>query len=98
MPNHKGATKVGGRQKGTPNKETACMRKAWTEAFDALGGSGNLAEWAKKNQTEFYKLASKLIPTTIAGDKENPLEFTIKYAAETARGKLDGIIISKNEN
>lgn len=31
-------------------------------------------EWAKDNETEFYKLASKLIPITVGGDAENPLK------------------------
>jgi hypothetical protein len=54
-----------GRQKGTPNKATASIKAAFVEAFDNLGGVKALVNWAKDNPTEFYRLASKLIPTEV---------------------------------
>lgn len=71
MANKKGATKVGGRQKGTPNKTTACMREAFLEAFNIRGGVPALLMWSAKsdeNETEFYKLASKLISSSIKAE------------------------------
>ena len=68
--------KFGGRKKGTPNKVTASIKEAFKEAFDELGGAQALVTWGQANQTEFYKLASKLIPTEIAGKVEG--EFIVK--------------------
>ena len=56
-----------GRQKGTPNKATASIKAAFKEAFEELGGAQALARWARENETEFYRLASKLIPTELTG-------------------------------
>lgn len=56
--------KTGGRKAGTPNKLTATVKAAFEEAFALLQDDeeANLVAWAVKNPTEFYKLASKLIP------------------------------------
>lgn len=55
--------KTGGRQKGTPNKTTSAVKEAFHHAFKGMGGMKALTAWAKLNQTEFYRLYSKLIPT-----------------------------------
>lgn len=56
-----------GRPKGVPNKVTTSIKNAFLEAFERRGGVDALIAWAAKdgNETEFYKLASKLIPTEI---------------------------------
>ncbi|SAL10444.1 hypothetical protein AWB73_00112 [Caballeronia turbans] len=61
----KGLPKTGGRQKGTPNKATVAVKEAFRAAFDDLGGTAALVEWAKENPTQFYQLFSKLIPTEV---------------------------------
>lgn len=68
MPRPKGSPKTGGRKAGTPNKVTASVRQAFEDAFNLLQSDdqANLLAWAKNNQTEFYKLASKLIPQDVA--------------------------------
>lgn len=58
--------RFGGRQKGTLNKKTVSIRAAFTEAFEKLGGAEALAKWARRNKTEFYKLASKAITSETA--------------------------------
>jgi len=58
--------KTGGRQKGTPNKVTKVFREAVLMAYDAIGGDSTFAEWARNNQTEFYKIAARLIPQDVA--------------------------------
>ena len=35
------------------------------DAFEELGGVDNLVEWAKCNQTEFYKMLAWLMPREI---------------------------------
>lgn len=65
--------KTGGRQKGTPNKFTSNVKDAFSEAFEMLGGAQALYKWAQRNQTDFYKLASKLIPADLnVGIVETP--------------------------
>ncbi len=91
----KGHKKTGGRKAGTKNKTTQCMREAWTLAFDKIGGAEALADWAQKNRTDFYKLASKLIPQQITGDKDNPVIVELQNAAASVKEKFDRIIKSR---
>ena len=67
MPFQKGNKKPenSGRKKGVPNKTTMAARVALVESFVAMGGINELTKWGKKNQTEFYKIWSKIIPTEI---------------------------------
>jgi hypothetical protein len=60
----------GGSRKGSPNKLTKSVKEAFEIAFSELQGDkeANLANWAKENTTEFYKLAAKLIPTSVNAD------------------------------
>lgn len=62
--------KTGGRKKGTINKFTASAKEAFQLAFDEMGGASELKAWALENQTQFYKLYSRLIPVdaTINGN------------------------------
>lgn len=64
MPFEKG---TGGRPKGAANKSTILVKTAFAEAFDELQKDPEvkLSAWGKENPTEFYKLASKLIPVQI---------------------------------
>ncbi len=63
-----GAAKLSqsGRKAGTPNKFTASVKDAFEFAFDEIGGAAALAAWAKDNQTAFYKIYSKMLPTDAA--------------------------------
>jgi len=65
----KGHIKKGGRTKGTQNKLTQSVKDAFEAAFSDLQGDENnsLLAWAKKNPTDFYKLAAKLIPLQVTG-------------------------------
>lgn len=51
-----------GRVKGVPNKTTVAAKEALALAFEGVGGVPALIDWARANQTEFYKLWSKLLP------------------------------------
>lgn len=80
MPAHKGHTKSGGRQKGTPNKTTRTAKEAFALAFDALGGYKRLVQWAKEdpdNLKVFYTLYARLIPVDVtSGNKAITVTFT----------------------
>jgi hypothetical protein len=82
--------KTGGRRKGTPNKVTASIKAAFSDAFDKLGGVPSLVQWGRENQTEFYKLVSKLIPSEVSMSGEmTPLVIDLVTAADV-QAKRDG--------
>ena len=56
-----------GRIKGSQNKLTRSIKEALLLAFNGMGGAAELERWGKKNQTEFYKICARLIPTEISG-------------------------------
>ena len=58
-------TKTGGRVAGTPNKISGAVRDNVVNVFNKIGGEEEMARWAKKNQTEFYRLYSKLLPRQV---------------------------------
>ena len=63
-----------GRKPGQQNRLTITVKEAFGQAFEKLGGADALAEWAQENQTDFYKLASKLIPTELGGQVKTVIE------------------------
>jgi hypothetical protein len=80
--------KMGGREKGTPNKVTKTLREMILGALDAAGGQEYLTRQAEKNPTAFMTLLGKVLPTTIAGDPDNPVEvgvLSIEAHRERAR-------------
>lgn len=67
----KGIEKMGGRKAGTPNRLTSTFREAVLLAYDTIGGHEAFSEWALENQTEFYRIASRLIPAEMGAKNEN---------------------------
>lgn len=59
-----------GRPKGMKNKSSTMFLEALSDAVQAMQNSKdhNLFAWGKKNPTEFWKIASKLLPTSIQAD------------------------------
>ena len=53
-----------GRPVGSRNKFTT-LKSAFIDAFEEIGGVDNLIEWARCNQTEFYRMLARLIPREI---------------------------------
>ena len=66
----RGMAKLGGRQKGTPNRITGAFREAVLLAYENIGGHEAFSRWAAQNPTEFYRIAARLIPTEIKGPSE----------------------------
>lgn len=64
--------KTGGRVKGTGNKVTTSMKEAVMSTLEWLQSQpkSNMRDWAIENTTEFYKIASKLIPTEVSANIE----------------------------
>lgn len=71
--------KYGGREKGTPNKVTRSVREAFERAFTLLQDDDKvkLEAWAKTNPTEFYKIASKLIPANVNAHLTGGLQLNV---------------------
>lgn len=61
---------LAGRPKGTPNKLTRTVKETVLAVFNDLQSDpeANLLSWAQQEPTEFYKIASKLIPTEVKAD------------------------------
>ena len=66
----KGHKKVGGIKKGSTREKSRSIKAAFEAAFEGLGGVDKLQAWAMANPTEFYKLASKLIPLDVRSVSE----------------------------
>jgi len=71
--------KTGGRQKGTPNVLTTSFKTAVVLAFEGIGGHRTFQKWAKENQTDFYKIAARLIPTEVVGDPDRPVALKVTF-------------------
>ncbi len=82
MPFVKGQKGLGGRKKGVQNRLTRSVKQAFEEVFRDLQADdqspAHLLNWAKENTTDFYKLASKLIPEEITGNVSLTVQLT-KY-------------------
>lgn len=79
--------KTGGRKKGSLNRVTVAAKEAFTLAFQGMGGVPGLRKWGSENQTEFYKLYSKLIPVdvTSAGEQLQPGVIALPVVTEEAK-------------
>lgn len=75
-----------GRPKGAQNKSTKAMKAAIEAVYADLqekqreeAGTDNenahFLQWAIDNATEFYKLASKLLPLQLTGEGGGPIRF-----------------------
>lgn len=82
----KQGNKTGGRKKGSLNKLTKKVKRAFSVAFDGLQDDPEkkLLEWGKQNPTEFYKLVARFVPTALehSGRDGGPIE-TVDKSQET---------------
>jgi len=76
------ANLTGGSRKGIPNKTTVAVKQALIEAFEQMGGVARLAEFAKVEPGEFYKLWVKILPQEISGVDGAPLTVQIVRLAD----------------
>jgi UV DNA damage repair endonuclease len=76
--------RIGGRQRGTPNRVTRAIREHFAEAFELLqeDKTVNLVSWAKANPTEFYRLASKLIPLQLETETQQAPQTIIQIVPD----------------
>lgn len=71
-----------GRPKGAVGKLNKTVKETVLAVFQELQNDpkANLLQWAKKEPTEFYKIAAKLIPTEIGGTMKKVI--TVKVVDE----------------
>lgn len=71
-----------GRPPGAKNVVNRTVKETVLEVFNKLQqGKNSLEAWAEEEPTEFYKIASKLIPTELTG--------TVKKTIVVSRKKQD---------
>ena len=73
-----------GRKSGVGNKTTQSVKEAITLAFEKRGGVTKLIAWADDNETEFYKLWGRLIPTDVKVSGEVNIANVVQAARERA--------------
>lgn len=63
------------RKAGTPNKMNKAIKEVFEKVFHDLQRDKHTAlkTWATDNKTEFYKIASRFIPLTVAGEVEHKI-------------------------
>jgi len=74
-------TRVGGRQKGTPNKLTSDIRAMVLGALEDAGGQSYLAKQAQKNPNAFLALVGKMLPRDIKAEVSGALTLEQLVAA-----------------
>lgn len=59
---------------GAKNKIPQAAKENIAAVFVRLGGTAEMARWAKDNLTEFYKLYARLVPTEqrLGGSEDAP--------------------------
>ncbi|MBO0358618.1 hypothetical protein J0X19_11735 [Hymenobacter sp. BT186] len=103
MARPKGQPKLGGRKKGTPNKISSDVKGMVLGALNKAGGEEYLLRQSKENPTAFMTLVGKVLPTTLAGDKENPVEVrtadvTSKLLSMLTKEQLEAALDAENNN
>lgn len=63
------------------------VSEAFQMAYDLIGGDMRFAHWAHENQTEFYKLYGRMLPTGSQIDLNHNGEITFKHVLPPS--KLD---------
>lgn len=70
----KGIKTGGGSRKGKPNKVNAELKDMILNALDRAGGANYLLVQARDNPNAFLTLVGKVLPMTVAGDPNKPLQ------------------------
>jgi hypothetical protein len=74
--------KTGGRVAGTPNKVTASIKEAVTEAFAKAGGVDYLVNLAKEDPRTFCSLVGKVIPLQVDAKVDGSLTVQVVKLAD----------------
>lgn len=61
------------RKKRGEGKISGMAKENIAAVFVRLGGTAEMARWAKDNQTEFYRLYARLVPHEVTGAGGGPI-------------------------
>jgi hypothetical protein len=78
--------KIGGRQLGSKNKFGSTAKENFMAVFVRLGGTAAMAKWAADNNSEFYKLYARLIPTEVDAAISGGLTLTDRDPTQRPEG------------
>jgi hypothetical protein len=76
-----------GRKPGQVNASTKAIKEMILGALDRAGGEEYLVSLATKNPAAFVTLLTKVLPTQVTGDPENPVISAITVQYVRAEGK-----------
>ena len=76
---HGGPRNGAGRKPGVPNKLSGDLKSMILDALGREGGIEYLREVAQEDRKAFCALLSRVLPMTVVGDKENPVELKITW-------------------
>lgn len=65
------------RPKGSPNKIPRALKEMILASLQEAGGQAYLTRQARENPSGYLTLIGKVLPLTIQGDKDNPLEHRV---------------------
>ena len=79
------ATKIKptGRPKGVKNKTSGTAKENIIAVFTRMGGTAQMAKWARANESEFYRIYARLIPTEVTTPPGQPLQIELDPQPET---------------
>lgn len=68
-----------GRPRGVPNKISGDLKAMILDALSREGGVEYLQDVAQNDRKAFCSLLSRVLPMTLVGDKDNPVELKITW-------------------
>ena len=74
---------IASKEETGPNKFTGALQEAIQVVYDRMDGHDAFLAWAKENQTEYYKIASRLLPVEMREDGKDG----ISPSSLSARGR-----------
>jgi hypothetical protein len=78
---------------GSKNKIGTQVKENIVSVFTRLGGTAAMADWAKANTTEFYRMYCRLAPTDVSVDiTENVVERMTEAEIDAKIARLDQIL------
>ncbi len=83
MPKQPKGVRLGGRQKGTPNKLTGTLKEMILQSLADAGGAVYLLEQAQKNPNAYLSLVGRVLPLQVKdGGSEPKMPTTVVHKHE----------------
>lgn len=72
---------------GAKGKIAGAAKDNIQAVFVRLGGTAAMAKWAEDNQTDFYRIYSRLLPHEVTGADGGPVQVAASWLAGRAMSK-----------